>query len=553
MRFAPDFPAHVRKACPLSLTDPIAKTPIYKPQSFGGQTQPWGLFWFGLAVLSAAVYFQTGVEALAEAWLTPEYSHGPIIPLLSAFLFLGELKRVPVNPGPVTDRGPGVALILFAVVLGGVGRMIQIADFAAYAMILWIGGMILLSFGWRQGRQFWPPVLHLVYMLPLPGVLYYGLSTWLQGVSSHLGVFFLDVLHVPVFLDGNIIDLGVYKLQVAEACSGLRYLFPILSFSYVFAVLYRGPVWHKVVLLVSAAPITVVMNSVRIALAGVVVDRYGTAFVEGMTHFMEGWVIFLACVLILFGLARVMLMLNPKKMTLSQALDLQVDGLGPQIARLRLIEPSRALVFVTLVMLAGAVAWATIPARPLAVVDRATFQAFPVQLGDWSSSTSVRLDPQTEKVLAADDYYNVNLTMPGAAAPVQLFSAWYRDQMTGGTHSPTVCLPSAGWEIASLDTINAPETTPGGTFTLNRAVIQKGLDRMVVYYWYDQQGTRTASSYYARFIMTLSKVRTGRSDGAIVRLITPILKGEAEATAETRLQNALQAVVVPLPKFLPGQ
>ena len=73
---------------------------------------------------------------------------------------------------------------------------------------------------------------------------------------------------VPVFLDGNIIDLGVYKLQVAEACSGLRYLFPIMSFSYVFAVLYRGSVWHKIVLLLAAVPIAVVMNSIRIGVIG---------------------------------------------------------------------------------------------------------------------------------------------------------------------------------------------------------------------------------------------------------------------------------------------
>ncbi len=94
-------------------------------------------------------------------------------------------------------------------------------------------------------------------LLPLPGVLYYGLSTPLQGVSSHLGVFFLQVLQVPVLFDGNIIDLGVYKLQVAEACSGLRYLFPILSFSYFFSTLYRGPFWHKLVLLLAAGPITI--------------------------------------------------------------------------------------------------------------------------------------------------------------------------------------------------------------------------------------------------------------------------------------------------------
>ena len=68
---------------------------------------------------------------------------------------------------------------------------------------------------------------------------------------------------VPVYLEGNIIDLGVYKLHVAEACSGLRYLFPILSFSYIFAVLSKGPMWHKAVLLISAAPITVLMNSLH--------------------------------------------------------------------------------------------------------------------------------------------------------------------------------------------------------------------------------------------------------------------------------------------------
>lgn len=525
---------------------------ISGPQSFKGLTRPWGLFWFCLAVLSAGVYFQTGVAALAEAWQLPEYSHGPLIPILSGFLFLRHLKRVPILSGPVVDRGTGVVVLLMAILLGGIGRLIQISDFVAYAMILWIGGMILLSFGWRQGRQFWPPVLHLVYMLPLPGVLYYGLSTWLQGVSSHLGVVFLDLLSVPVFLDGNIIDLGVYKLHVAEACSGLRYLFPILSFSYIFSVLYRGPMWHKAVLLLSAAPITVFMNSVRIAIAGAVVDRYGVAFVEGLTHFMEGWVIFVACVLLLFLLARIMLLLNPQKMSLAQALDLDFDGLGVQAGRLRLIQPSAALIGVTLFLAAGALAWQVIPERPLAVVEREPFYAFPLQLGDWVSSTQQRLDPQTAKILAADDYHSVTLVKAGTRGQVDLFMAWYRDQMTGGTHSPTVCLPSAGWEISALQTINAPADAPGGPFTLNRAIIQKGLDRMVVYYWYEQQGVRTASSYYAKLLMTVSKVRSGRSDGAIVRLITPIARGEADAAAEERLKDALRAVTGPLPRFVPG-
>ncbi len=513
----------------------------------------WGIFWLVVATLAAGLYFQTGVDALIEAWVTPEYSHGPLIPILSAFLFLRQLKTVPVSTVPVTDRGVGIAVLVFALMLGGVGRLIQISDFVAYAMILWVGGILLVSYGWREGRQFWPPVLHLVYMLPLPGVLYYGLSTWLQGVSSELGVYFLHLFRVPVFLDGNIIDLGVYKLHVAEACSGLRYLFPILSFSYIFAVLYRGPMWHKAILLLSAAPITVVMNSVRIAISGVVVDNYGIEYVEGLTHFMEGWVIFLTCVILLFLLAWVLLFFQPRKMGIIEALDLDTEGLGTQAARLRFMEPSRALIGVALVTALGALAWQAIPPRPLSVVEREQFYSFPSRLGGWTAGPAQRLEPEIARILAADDYHSVTLTAAGVAAPTDLFIAWYKDQMTGGTHSPTVCLPGAGWEIASLESIESPAGMGGAApFTLNRAVIQKGLDRMMVYYWYDQQGVRTSSSYYAKLLITIAKVRTGRSDGALVRLITPIMAGESDAAAEARLQDAMQGVLAPLERFVPG-
>ncbi len=243
----------------------------------------------------------------------------------------------------MTDRGPGLALA-FALALGLAGSAIAINDIVAYALILWVGALLLISFGWRTGRQFWAPVLHLVYMLPLPGALYYGLSTYLQGVSSELGVYFLHALRVPVFLEGNIIDLGSYKLQVAEACSGLRYLFPILSFSYVFAVLYRGPVWHKVVLLLAAAPITVLMNSVRIAVAGVIVRQWGVSHVEGFTHFFEGWVIFLISVALLWMLAWILMRLRGTHRSVFEALDLETEGLGAQALRIRLIVPSRALI-----------------------------------------------------------------------------------------------------------------------------------------------------------------------------------------------------------------
>ena len=199
------------------------------------------------------------------------------------------MKAVPPSAGaPAGDRWPGVAVIGAGLVLALLGNLVQIDDLVFYALIVWIFGLVLVGFGARRGLVFWPAVLHLVFMLPLPQFLYWQVTTALQFVSSEIGVALVRAAGVPVYLEGNVIDLGVYKLQVAEACSGLRYLFPIMSFTYVFAVLYRGPVWHKLVLLLSAVPLAVLMNSVRIGVIGLLVDRYGIGAGRGLPARLRG-------------------------------------------------------------------------------------------------------------------------------------------------------------------------------------------------------------------------------------------------------------------------
>jgi exosortase D (VPLPA-CTERM-specific) len=510
-----------------------------------------GPLWMVVAVLAAGVVFADGIGALLVAWQLPEYSHGPLIPLLSLLLLLRHLAKLPVQAGPVTDRGPGLALGAFALVLGLAGAAIAINDIVAYALILWIAALLLISFGWQTGRRFWPEMLHLVYMLPLPGALYYGLSTYLQGISSELGVYFLQLLRVPVFLSGNIIDLHSYKLQVAEACSGLRYLFPILSFSYVFAVLYRGPIWHKAALLVAAAPITVLMNSVRIAVAGYIVRHWGVSHVEGFTHFFEGWVIFIISVALLWILAWVMMRLHGAHRTVLGALDLETEGLGAQLMRVRFIQPSRQLIAAALMAATAGAALQAVPERGAVFVDRDPFALFPDTLGAWQAGPHRALDRDVERILAADDYHSVTLTQLGVDAPVDLLMVWYADQMSGGVHSPEVCLPGGGWEIADLRPVEM--LAPGGeTFFANRAIIQKGVERMLAYYWFEQQGQRTASEFQAKLQLMLGKLANGRNDSALIRLITPIEPGESEARAEARLQGAAAAVLAPLPRFIPA-
>ena len=259
---------------------------------------------------------------------------------------------------------------------------------------------------------------------------------------------------MPVFLEGNVIDLGVYKLQVAEACSGLRYLFPIMSFSYVFAVLYRGPVWHKIVLLLSAVPIAVLMNSFRIGVIGVLVDRYGIGQAEGFLHFFEGWIIFLSCIGILFGMAVTMRLLSGDRTPLGDAIDVDFTGLGAQIRRVTTVVPSRALKVAALATLALSAAWSLTPARETVRMERDPYSLFPMSFDGWSGSSSA-FDPKVERVLGADDYLSAYFRSPDEAAGVDLFLSYYYSQTGGASiHAPEICLPGAGWEIFSLGPVD---------------------------------------------------------------------------------------------------
>jgi len=514
---------------------------------------PAGMAWFLLLVLAALPVYWIGFVSLAAAWATPEYSHGPLIPIISLYLFLRELRQTPpAPPGTAADRRPGILLLALALLVGIFGNLVKIPDIVTYGFILWTGGVMLIGFGWAQGKRHFLPVIHLVFMLPLPQFVYWKLSIFLQGISSELGVWFVALAGVPVYLEGNVIDLGVYKLQVAEACSGLRYLFPILSFSYLFAILYRGPVWHKAVLLLAAAPLTVLMNSVRIGVIGVLVNSYGIEHAEGFLHFFEGWVIFLSCIGILFLMAIGLQRMTRDPKPLADTIDLDTTGFAPQATRILGIAPSKGLVSGALMSLAVAAAFVLTPTPPRVEPDRDPFLLFPRTLGDWSGAVRP-LEPEIEAVLGADDYIDATYLAAGEAAPVNLFVAWYEKQTEGsGIHSPEVCLPVGGWEVFSIDP--HPVTIEGtvyGSFEVNRAVIQKGLSKQLVYYWFEQRGKRMTNDYAAKASVVLDSLTRGRTDGALVRFVTPIGEGETEAAAEARLQRFMAASLDRLPRFVP--
>ena len=196
-------------------------------------------------------------------------------------------------------KWPGLAIVITAqlcTVLAALGESYYIEQVALIVSLLGIG---LVVFGTGAFRIFMPLTLLLLLTIPLPYTLQAILTIKLQMLSTNLGVALIQLVGLPVYVEGNIVDLGTYKIQVAEACSGLRYLLPLTCISFIVAYLYKAPFWKKVVVVVSAVPITILINSFRIAAAAVLVGYFGSQMAEGFLHQFEGWVVFIIGTLLL--------------------------------------------------------------------------------------------------------------------------------------------------------------------------------------------------------------------------------------------------------------
>ncbi len=522
----------------------------WSPTAFRGS----GAFWLALAAIGVLALYWPGLAWVVTAWERPEYSHGYLIPPIALYLFLDQLRREDAATKAETPAGRrlGPAVVALGIAVGLLGNFIQAPGIVVYALVIAIAGLVLTAMGTARGLRFWAPVFYLVFMLPLPTSVYWQLSIRLQLISSELGVALISLLGVPVFLDGNVIDLGTYQLQVAEACSGLRYLFPLASFGFLFAVLYRGPFWHRAVLFLSTLPITVLMNTFRIAVIGFLVDRFGIAQAEGFLHAFEGWIIFIACIVILYGEAIVLQRFAPSRQPIHRMLDVDIRGLGSELRKLGTLPSSTALIVAALAIVLAAAAWHLAPQRTATAPARSPLVLFPDTLGEWHGRQAL-LDPDIVNVLEADDYLQANYASTGGAT-VNLFVAYYRSLTQGnGIHSPEVCIPAGGWEVSGWATVNTGMRTASGVpLQVNRAIIQNGLSRQLVYYWFEERGRALTNDYVAKAYTVWDSLARGRMDGALVRVITPIdIAGSVDA-ADTRLRTFLTLALPELPKFVPN-
>ena len=189
---------------------------------------------------------------------------------------------------------------------------------------------------------------------------------------------------------------------------------------------------------------------------------------------------------------------------------------------------------------------------------REPLRSLPLQLPGWTGFEGPAFDSKIEQVLGADEYVN-RIYSSGSGPAVGLYIGYYASQRQGDTmHSPLNCLPGAGWEPVQQDraslTVASPASASQEVITVNQFVIQKGLDRQLVMYWYQSHGRVIASEYTSKIFMVYDAMRLNRTDGAMVRVITPIIGESSEATAAAteRTSSFVKTMFPQLARVLPS-
>lgn len=184
------------------------------------------------------------------------------------------------------------------------------------------------------------------------------------------------------------------------------------------------------------------------------------------------------------------------------------------------------------------------------VVARTSLGDFPGRIGEWSGLPSETFEPAVIKALGVDEY--VNRYYASGSQLAHLYIGYYRTQREGDAiHSPMNCLPGAGWLPVETGTIDLQ--IGGATARVNRYIIQKGLDKQVVLYWYQSHGRTIASDYWSKVYLVLDSIRLNRTDAALVRVIAPFDDGSPapELRAEQTAVDFAGAVYPQLGRFLP--
>jgi len=264
-------------------------------------------FWRKLAGWRTAVllglvgwlYAPILARLLQQWWNDPNFSHGFFVPTFACFVVWQDRARLAsIHRSPSTWGLPIILSSLSMLMLGVFGAELFLSR---VSLIVLIAGLIIFLMGWDMLRAILFPLLLLILMVPIPAIVFSQITFPLQIFASKLAAWSLPVFGVPVFREGNVINLPAMPLEVAQACSGIRSLLSLTTLAIMYGYLMEKRVFIRVMLALASIPIAVAANGLRIVGTGLLVQYWDPDKAEGFFHAFSGWLIFVVSLLMLFA------------------------------------------------------------------------------------------------------------------------------------------------------------------------------------------------------------------------------------------------------------
>jgi exosortase B len=268
--------------------------------ALSAQTRPAIAEWFPILIGLIALYVPTWVDLSRTIWATEAQAHGPII-LSVAFWFFWK-QRLVIHEMPAAPSKVGWPLFILGLLLYAIGRSQDILLFEVGSQIIVIASLLLILRGWAALGAAWFPLFFLLFMIPLPGAFVDALTLPMKMAVSYVAENVLYWVGYPISRTGVMLQIGQYKLLVADACAGLQTLFTLEALGLLYLNIVRhDSFFRNVALAILIIPISFTANVIRVMVLTLITYHFGDEAGQGFLHGFAGMVLFITALLIIMG------------------------------------------------------------------------------------------------------------------------------------------------------------------------------------------------------------------------------------------------------------
>lgn len=256
--------------------------------------------YFSVVLIAILLVYYPFLKTLVSAWETnDDYSHGYFIPIISVFMVYTIRERLLAQS--INPANSGFLLVFCGLAMLIVAKIGSEFFLQRISLIVVLLGCILFLFGWTYLKLLLLPVLYLIFMIPLPAIIWNKVAFPMQLFGSYLTEQVVRLLGIPIFREGNVLHLVETTLEVVAACSGLRSLMTMFALASLLAFISSIPLWKKWLLFFSAAPVAITANIIRLTGTALLASKYGSAVAHGFLHDFSGLVVFAVGFALLMG------------------------------------------------------------------------------------------------------------------------------------------------------------------------------------------------------------------------------------------------------------